>query len=165
MITVIVITAIACIALYALNKKGILPFVILFGLVGAVGSDYTSFAFLSIVLTITAAGILNMFYPIEKWYTKKVNVLSLRRKHKITQFIGNVMAFMFCILPLACIGTMLAEGILVGSKSQAELFLNQSIINCDMFTSILFIVTIINLVMVKCIEFIDWIKLRNHHST
>ena len=56
MITVIVITAIACIALYALNKKGILPFVILFGLVGAVGSDYTSFAFLSIVLTITAAG-------------------------------------------------------------------------------------------------------------
>lgn len=165
MITVIVITAIVCIALYALNKKGILPFVILFGLVGAFGSDYTSFAFLSVILTVTAAGILNMFYPIEKWYNKKVSVLSLRRKHKITQLIGNIMAFMFCVLPLACVGAMLAEGILVGSKSQAELFLNQSIMNCDIFTSILFIVTFINLVVAKCIEFVDWLRFRNHHST
>lgn len=165
MITFIVVACVVCIALFMLNKKGILGFVLLFGFLGAVGSDYTIFTAITILLTITAAGLFNMAYPIEKWYNKKVNKLMSHRSNSITMILSNILAFVFCTFPFLCVGAMLGEGIFIGTKSQAEILLNPSVKNCDIIVSAIFIITFLNILLVKCIEFIDWVRFRNHHST
>lgn len=115
MITFIVVACIVCIALFMLNKKGILGFVLLFGFLGAVGSNYTIFTAITMLLTITSAGLFNMFYPIEKWYNKKVNKLMPHRSNSITRILSNIIAFVFCTFPFLCVGAMLAEGIFIGT--------------------------------------------------
>lgn len=165
MITFIVVACIVCIALFILNKKGILGFVLLFGFLGAIGSNYTVFTAITMLLTITAAGLFNMVYPIEKWYNKKVNKLMPHRSNSITRTLSNILAFVFCTFPFLCVGAMLAEGIFIGKRSQAEILLDPSVKNCDIIVSAIFIITFLNILLVKCIEFIDWVRFRNHHST
>lgn len=166
MITVIVITAIACIALYALNKKGILPFVILFGLVGLSGSDFLYYLAFSFLATLMAFYIVNCFYSMQAWVDRmRANFID-KDGNKTKGIIKAVLAMSYGVLVFFTIGSIFGQYMIAQKIGSPDFLIDPVYQKCDLISNILLGINIVGYVSTKIWMFYEkHSRIKNHHST
>lgn len=165
MITFIVVACVVCIALFMLNKKGILGFVLLFGLLGASGSDFLYYFGMTILGTATVSWIFNMFHPLllveknvrEKFINPEKN--DWARAAKIILFI------LYGILTFVTAGSIFGQYMLAQKIGGIDYYFNSTYQFVNILNNILAGINISSFIIAKVWMLYDWIKLRNHRST
>lgn len=165
MITFIVVACVVCIALFMLNKKGILGFVLLFGLLGASGSDFLYYLAMAILGTATAGWIFNMFHPlllVEKNVREKfINP----EKNDWARAAKTILFILYGILTFITAGSIFGQYMLAQKIGEIDYYFNPTYQFVNILNNILAGINISSFIIAKMWMLYDWIKLRNHRST
>lgn len=165
MITFIVVACIVCIALFILNKKGILPFVILFGLVGLSGSDFLYYLGFSFLSSLMAFYIINCFYSTQAWLERmRVNFID-KDGNTTKSIVKAILVMSYGFLIFFTIGSVVGQYMLAQKIGGIEYYFSGAYKAAEFISNILFVLNIVGYISTKIWMFYEKHQVRNHHST
>ena len=165
MITFIVVVSIICIVLFMLNKKGILGFVLLFGLLGATGSDFLYYLGTGILGTVFSFWVVNLFYSVPAWEERTRKRYVETEENGVKKTAKALLFFSYGVLTFFTIGSIFGQCMLAQKLGGIEHYFNSAYKTAEFISNVLFGLNIVGFVGAKIWKFYDNHCLKNHRST